>query len=191
MEVMLRVNKMRSSSHLLPEPGGEVVRECLDEVERLNQLVQEIHWALSGVLHHATDGENWQRLLANIESRIRELSKQAERRNLRSGLFVKVDHMVLEAPVDAVAFVQTPEGRFRWLFEDDPEEEYQMKLQPKKDWRVLVMPNGRLYDYLWQKGNLLALGVDDLDRSIGNHFWDDEKEQERMVKATIDTLASG
>ena len=28
--------KMRASSYLLPDPGGEVVRDCLAEIERLN-----------------------------------------------------------------------------------------------------------------------------------------------------------
>lgn len=35
---MLKLNQihtMRSASYLLPDPGGEVVRECLDEIERL------------------------------------------------------------------------------------------------------------------------------------------------------------
>ena len=30
------IERMRMCSHLLPDPGGEVVRECLDEIERLN-----------------------------------------------------------------------------------------------------------------------------------------------------------
>ncbi len=30
-----KITKMRTCSHLLPDPGGEVVRECLDEIERL------------------------------------------------------------------------------------------------------------------------------------------------------------
>ena len=28
--------KMRASSYLLPNPGGEMVRDCLGEIERLN-----------------------------------------------------------------------------------------------------------------------------------------------------------
>ncbi len=31
--------KMRACSSLLPDPGGEVVRECLDEIERLREKV--------------------------------------------------------------------------------------------------------------------------------------------------------
>ena len=30
--------KMRACSPLLPDPGGEVVRECLDEIERLRNV---------------------------------------------------------------------------------------------------------------------------------------------------------
>lgn len=33
------IEKMRTASHLLPAPGGEVVRECLDEIEHLRALV--------------------------------------------------------------------------------------------------------------------------------------------------------
>jgi len=29
------INKMRTCRHALPDPGGRVVRECLDEIERL------------------------------------------------------------------------------------------------------------------------------------------------------------
>jgi len=35
-----KIGRMRNASHLLPDPGGEVVRECLDEIERSTQ--QEI-----------------------------------------------------------------------------------------------------------------------------------------------------
>lgn len=31
--------KMHASSYLLPDPGGEVVRECLGEIERLNAAI--------------------------------------------------------------------------------------------------------------------------------------------------------
>ena len=31
--------KMRASSYLLPDPGGEVVRDCLAEIERLNTVM--------------------------------------------------------------------------------------------------------------------------------------------------------
>jgi len=34
--------KMRICSHLLPDPGGEVVRECLDEIERLREVLRQI-----------------------------------------------------------------------------------------------------------------------------------------------------
>jgi len=31
--------KMRASSYLLPDPGGEMVRDCLGEIERLNAAI--------------------------------------------------------------------------------------------------------------------------------------------------------
>ena len=33
-----KMNKIRTCSHLLPDPGGEVVRELLDEMEAHNKL---------------------------------------------------------------------------------------------------------------------------------------------------------
>jgi hypothetical protein len=36
------INKMRKCSYLLPDPGGEVVRECLDEIERLRKALLDI-----------------------------------------------------------------------------------------------------------------------------------------------------
>ena len=33
------IEKMRTFVHLLPEPGGEVVLACLDEIERLKRKV--------------------------------------------------------------------------------------------------------------------------------------------------------
>jgi len=32
---------MRTASHLLPDPGGEAVRFCLDEIERQGKLLAE------------------------------------------------------------------------------------------------------------------------------------------------------
>lgn len=39
---MFRTQMMRSASYLLPDPGGEVVRSCLDEIERLQALEREL-----------------------------------------------------------------------------------------------------------------------------------------------------
>jgi hypothetical protein len=39
-------NRMRTCSHLLPPPGGEVVRECLDKIDRLDE-------GLATILAHA------------------------------------------------------------------------------------------------------------------------------------------
>ena len=36
------INKMRASSYLLPDPGGEVVRECLTEIERMKCVFRSI-----------------------------------------------------------------------------------------------------------------------------------------------------
>jgi len=41
---MMDTKKMRAASHLLPDPGGEVVRECLDEIERLREQVRAREW---------------------------------------------------------------------------------------------------------------------------------------------------
>ena len=42
MSEIIRQKKMRACSVLLPDPGGEVVRECLDEIERLRGVVADI-----------------------------------------------------------------------------------------------------------------------------------------------------
>lgn len=36
------IQKMRTCSHLLPAPGDEVVRECLDEIARLRFHLAEL-----------------------------------------------------------------------------------------------------------------------------------------------------
>ena len=36
-----KINKMKTCSYLLPEPAGEVVRECLDEIERLRAILDD------------------------------------------------------------------------------------------------------------------------------------------------------
>jgi hypothetical protein len=38
-----RITKMRTCSHSLPYPGGEVVRECLDEIVRLTHIAEQVH----------------------------------------------------------------------------------------------------------------------------------------------------
>ena len=45
---MIDIGKIRKCSHLLPDPGGEVVRELLDEIERLRALHAEIVGELYG-----------------------------------------------------------------------------------------------------------------------------------------------
>jgi len=37
------IEKMRICLHLLPPPGGEVVAECLDEIESLRQQLADLH----------------------------------------------------------------------------------------------------------------------------------------------------
>lgn len=59
------INKMRACSPLLPPPGGDVVCECLDEIERLRSIFRvtvlrlapetphaEIDRVLNGEPHH-------------------------------------------------------------------------------------------------------------------------------------------
>ena len=37
---MLNTKKMDKCRHLLPEPGAEVVKECLDEIEKFRKALQ-------------------------------------------------------------------------------------------------------------------------------------------------------
>lgn len=37
-----KIRRMRDASYLLPDPGGEVVRECLTEIERLRSRLLHI-----------------------------------------------------------------------------------------------------------------------------------------------------
>ena len=48
--------KMRACAPLLPEPGGAVVLECLDEIDALKQHVKELLYALEG-LYAMVEGE--------------------------------------------------------------------------------------------------------------------------------------
>lgn len=43
--------KMRECSSLLPDPGGEVVRKCLDEIERLTARILELENELAAGVH--------------------------------------------------------------------------------------------------------------------------------------------
>ena len=43
--------KMRECSSLLPDPGGEVVRKCLDEIERLTAHILELENELAAGVH--------------------------------------------------------------------------------------------------------------------------------------------
>ena len=42
-----QLSKMRKGSYLLPDPGGDIVRECLDEIDRLRQVARNVYevWA--------------------------------------------------------------------------------------------------------------------------------------------------
>lgn len=40
------------------------------ELDDARKTIQDIHWELSGVMHHATDGKNWKILINNIASEI-------------------------------------------------------------------------------------------------------------------------
>lgn len=40
---MMDTKKMRTCAPLLPEPGDKVVCECLDEIERLREALQNAH----------------------------------------------------------------------------------------------------------------------------------------------------
>jgi uncharacterized protein (UPF0335 family) len=54
-----KLNKMKTYSFLLPDPGGEVVRECIDKIEALeaenatlHQQNAELVEALEGLYSH-------------------------------------------------------------------------------------------------------------------------------------------
>lgn len=49
------IKKMRACSPLLPDPGGEVVRECLDEIERLRTVAEQLAAAAHLVLMRAQE----------------------------------------------------------------------------------------------------------------------------------------
>jgi hypothetical protein len=48
---MMDTKKMRECSSLLPDPGGEVVRKCLDEIERLTAHILELENELAAGVH--------------------------------------------------------------------------------------------------------------------------------------------
>ena len=67
--------KMRACSPLLPAPGGEVVRECLDEIERLRQTCRNVYevWAGSeGIPQPETAPEAY---LLQLVERMRDEAK--------------------------------------------------------------------------------------------------------------------
>ena len=51
--------KMRASSYLLPDPGGEVVRDCLAEIERLNDAILLGSFLLKNVEHVGKDSVDY------------------------------------------------------------------------------------------------------------------------------------
>ena len=53
----VNIKKMRASSYLLPDPGGEVVRECLDEIERLRGALEDIADPITAWQRDLKDGE--------------------------------------------------------------------------------------------------------------------------------------
>jgi len=55
--------KMRACSPLLPDPGGEVVRECLDEIERLQAALADMlcGWRYIRQSHGDLYGVGWDR----------------------------------------------------------------------------------------------------------------------------------
>jgi len=56
---MLNIEKMRAASYLLPDPGGEVVRGCLDEIQRLSKTApiqgdsRRLPWLMHLRAYHA------------------------------------------------------------------------------------------------------------------------------------------
>lgn len=67
--------KMRACTYLLPDPGGEVVRSCLDEIERLRELLDS---------HFGSGWEDWDRASFMVMSKDIDRLKQevdAERKD--------------------------------------------------------------------------------------------------------------
>lgn len=58
---MMDTKRMRVCSYLLPEPGCGVVRDCLDEIERLNGLLDIAYDHLLGA-GYERDGVTLQQL---------------------------------------------------------------------------------------------------------------------------------
>lgn len=53
---MLNIKRMRMAGNLLADPGDEIVRECLDEIEKLHAELTTLKAAARKIL--AADGEN-------------------------------------------------------------------------------------------------------------------------------------
>jgi len=53
---MMDTKKMRTCSVMLPDPGGEVVRECLDEIERLRTALGDIINPIGAMQRDLEDG---------------------------------------------------------------------------------------------------------------------------------------
>lgn len=53
--MIIDIEKMRKCSYLLPDPGGEVVREVLDEIERLQADCRSL-----GMQMMASEDDNYQ-----------------------------------------------------------------------------------------------------------------------------------
>jgi hypothetical protein len=69
---MVNTKKMRVASFLLPDPGGEVVRECLGEIERMGVRVAGLEGdCLVAQAKHAVA----ERRLADLQEAVRHLRK--------------------------------------------------------------------------------------------------------------------
>jgi len=70
--------KMRTCSHLLPDPGGEVVRELLDEVERLHAEISAIKAMHNGYDPEARKVMPSLKEPASLADAMRELKEEVE-----------------------------------------------------------------------------------------------------------------
>lgn len=68
-EVTMRTELMRDESYLLPDPGGEVVRDLLDVIDQKNKDIQELAEALK---MYVLEYEIWEEAVHQVCGRIPE-----------------------------------------------------------------------------------------------------------------------
>jgi len=106
---MLDTRKMRTCSYLLPDPGGEVVRECLDEID--HQRSQPLTFAAfreANLSRHPAGIESWS--ASNwIAAIVGELGELASLIKMRDGLpgnkFSPTDEQIAKEAADVFTYL--------------------------------------------------------------------------------------